>query len=222
MPYSDQVCLATDFSLYFYVFLSKMTPTVSYASELTWIWGKSPHVFDMSDTSAEEPEASHPRRRVRSKRTCQMREVCEANEVGRFFATGGTDVAGKPSQFYCRICRKDVLMLTHGSHAVLRHFQLSRCQAFCPLPATETGWWVLDFEGNPSVRVSWSVRESAFFEVLWPFRMDSIPLPRIFLLTILEPRTPHCQSLLRRRRWLKCCNWAAPTSWFTNCGHNSL
>ena len=77
----------------------------------------------MSDTSAEEPEASHPRRRVRSKRTCQMRKVCEANEVGRFFATGGTDVAGKPSQFYCRICRKDVLMLTHGSHAVLRHFQ---------------------------------------------------------------------------------------------------
>ena len=81
------------------------------------------------------------------------------------------------------------------------------------------GSWTL--KETPSVRVRWSAAENAFFEVFWSFGIESIPLPRIWLLTILEPRMPRCQSLLRCRRWLKCCNWAAPTSWFTNCGHNS-
>ena len=35
----------------------------------------SPHVAETSDTSADESEASHPRRRVRSKRTYKMKNV---------------------------------------------------------------------------------------------------------------------------------------------------
>ena len=73
-----------------------------------------------SDTSADESEASHPRRRVRSKRTFKMKKVWGADEVGRFFVTGATDAAGKPSHFYCWICRKDVSVLTHGPLEVLR------------------------------------------------------------------------------------------------------
>ena len=57
------------------------------------------HVADTSDTSADELETSHPRRRVRSKRTYKMRKEWGADEVGRFFVTGATDAAGKPSHF---------------------------------------------------------------------------------------------------------------------------
>ena len=64
----------------------------------------SPHAADKSDTSADESEASHPRRRVRSKRTFTMKKVWAADEVGRFFVTRATDAAGKPSHFYYRIC----------------------------------------------------------------------------------------------------------------------
>ena len=109
-----------------------------------------PHVADTSDSSADESEAGHPRRRVRSKRTFKMKKVWGANEVGQFFVTGATDAAGKPSHFYCRVCRRDVSVLTHGPHEILRHYQgvkhFSRDQR---LRLETPGWRVLDFEGNP-------------------------------------------------------------------------
>ena len=72
-----------------------------------------------------------------------------ADEVGRFFVTGVTDAAGKPSHLYSRICRKDVSVLTHGPHEVLRHFQGVKHFARDRRPRLETpGWRVLDFEGN--------------------------------------------------------------------------
>ena len=109
-----------------------------------------PHVVDTSESSADESEASHSRRRVRSKRSFKMKKVWGANEVGQFFVTGAADAAGKPSHFYCRVCRKDVSVLTHGPHEILRHYQevkhFARDQRLRP----ETpGWRVLDFEGNP-------------------------------------------------------------------------
>ena len=55
------------------------------------------HVVDTSDTIAEESDASHPRHRVSSKRTYKMKKVWGADEVGRLFVTGATDVAVKPS-----------------------------------------------------------------------------------------------------------------------------
>ena len=58
-----------------------------------------PHVLDTIDTSADESEASHPRRCVRSKRTCKMGKMWGADEVRRFFVTAATDAAGKPSRF---------------------------------------------------------------------------------------------------------------------------
>ena len=82
-----------------------------------------PHVAHTNDTSADESGASHPRRNVRSKRTYKMKKLWGADEVDRFFVTGATDAAGKPSHLYSRICRKDVSVLTHGPHEVLRHFQ---------------------------------------------------------------------------------------------------
>ena len=108
------------------------------------------HAVEASDSSADESEASHSRRGVRSKRTFKMKKVWGANEVGQFFVTGATDAAGKPSHFYCRVCRKDVSVLTHGHHEILRHYQGVKHFACDQRLRLETpGWRVLDFEGNP-------------------------------------------------------------------------
>ena len=73
-----------------------------------------------------------------------------ADEVGRSSVIWATDAAGKPSHFYCHICRKDVSVLTHGPHEVLRHFQSVKHFARYQRLRLETpDWQVLDFEGNP-------------------------------------------------------------------------
>ena len=73
-----------------------------------------------------------------------------ANEVGQFFVTGATDAAGNSSHFYCQVCRKDVSVLTHGPHEILRHYQRVKHFARDQRLRLETpGWRVLDFERNP-------------------------------------------------------------------------
>ena len=79
-----------------------------------------------------------------------MKKVWGANEVGQFSVSEATDAAGKPSHFYCRVCRKDVSVLTHGPHEILRHYQGVNHFARDQRLRLETpGWRVLDFEGNP-------------------------------------------------------------------------
>ena len=108
------------------------------------------HAVETSDSSVGESEATHSRRRVRSKRTFKMKKVWGANEVGQFFVTGATDAAGKPSHFNCRVCRKDASVLTHGPHEIFRHYQGVKHFARDQRLRLETpGWRVLDFEGNP-------------------------------------------------------------------------
>ena len=54
-----------------------------------------------------------------------------------------------PSHFYCRLTRKNVFVLTHRHHEVLRHFQGSRHFARDQRLRLETpGWRVLNFHGN--------------------------------------------------------------------------
>ena len=108
-----------------------------------------PHTFETNDTSGDETEGSEPRRGVRSKRTFKMKKVWGADELGRFFVTGSTDASGKPSQFYCRICRKDVSVMTRGVHEILRYFQETKHFPLDQRFRLETpGWRVLDFEGS--------------------------------------------------------------------------
>ena len=85
-----------------------------------------PRLRDTSDKSGDESCMGEPNRRLRSKRTYKMKKAWGASDVGQFFVTGPTDVATKPSQFYCSICRKDVFVLNHGHHETLRHFQDSK------------------------------------------------------------------------------------------------
>ena len=82
-----------------------------------------PHTFETTDTSGDETDVSEPQRTVRSKRTYKMKKVWGANELSRFFVTGPTDASGKPIRFYWQICRKDVCVITHGVHEILRNYQ---------------------------------------------------------------------------------------------------
>ena len=82
-------------------------------------------------------------------KTYNMKKAWGMSDVGRFFVTGPTDVATKPSHFYGRTCRKDVSVLTHGHHEMLRHFQGSKHFPRDQRLRLETpGWEVLDYEGN--------------------------------------------------------------------------
>ena len=108
-----------------------------------------PRLGDTSDTSGDESDANEPQRRLRSEKTYKMKRTWGTSDVGQFFVTGSTDVATKPSHFYCRICRKTVSVLTHGHHEILRHFQGSKHFPRDQRLQLETpGWEVLDCEGN--------------------------------------------------------------------------
>ena len=85
-----------------------------------------PPTFHRTDTSGEDTDTSQPRRSVRSKRTFKKKKSYVTDEVTRFFVTGPTDASTKLSEIECRICREDVLVLTHGSSETLRHFQGTR------------------------------------------------------------------------------------------------
>ena len=79
-----------------------------------------------------------------------MKKVYAATELGRFFVTAPSDAANMPSHFYCRVCLKNISVLTHGHQELLRHFQGSRHFARDQRLRLETpGWRVLDFHGNP-------------------------------------------------------------------------
>ena len=111
--------------------------------------GAVPHASQTSDTSGDDTDVSEPRRRVRTKKTFKMKKVWGASEIGRFFVTGPTDASGKPSHFYCRLCRKDVSVLTHSMHEILRHYQGTKHFPRDQRLRLETpGWRVLDFESN--------------------------------------------------------------------------
>ena len=111
---------------------------------------QSPHRVETSDTSGDETDASVGRRKVLSKKTYRMKNVYAATELGRFFVTGPSDAANMPSHLYCQLCKKNVCVLTHGHHEVLRPFQGRRHFARDQRLRLETpGWRVLDFQGNP-------------------------------------------------------------------------
>ena len=108
-----------------------------------------PRLGDTTDTSGDGSDAGEPRRRLRSKKTYKMKRAWGTSDVGQFFVTGPTDVATMPCHFYWRICRKDVSVLTHVHHEILRHFRGRKHFPRDQRLRLETpGWEVLDYEGN--------------------------------------------------------------------------
>ena len=141
------------------------------------------HVTDTTDTSGEDTDIEQPRRRVRSRRTFKMKKGYAVGELAQFFVTGPTDAVNKLSEFYCRLCRKDVSVLTHGGYEIIRHFQGHRHFARDQRLRLETpGWRVLDFDGNPLPEDELErQREKIMLAPLvvrdreYPFREDLIP-----------------------------------------------
>ena len=73
-----------------------------------------------------------------------------ATELGMFSVTGPSNAANMPSHFCCWVCRKNVSVLTHEHHEMLRHFEGSRHFARHQRLRLETQRSrVLDFQGNP-------------------------------------------------------------------------
>ena len=135
---------------------------------------QQPRVSDTTDTSGEDTDMEQPRRRVRSRRTFKMKKGYAVGELAQFFVTGPTDAANKLSEFYCRVCRKDVSVRTHGEYEIIRHFQRLRLET--------PGWRVLDFDGNPFPEDELErQRERIMLAPLvvrdreYPFREDLIP-----------------------------------------------
>ena len=78
-----------------------------------------------------------------------QKEESVGDHIGQSFVNGPTDDATKPRHFYCRICRKDVSVLTHCHHENLRHFQGGKHFArYQRLRLEMPGWEVVDYEGN--------------------------------------------------------------------------
>ena len=138
-----------------------VSPCVILFSELDEVLGKlrqgpsvaqqqQQRVPDTTDTSGEDTDFEQPRRRVRSRRTFKMERGYAVGELAQFFVTEPTDAANKLSEFYCRVCWKDMSVLTHGAYEIIRNFQGHRHFARDQrLRLETTGWRVLDFDGNP-------------------------------------------------------------------------
>ena len=93
--------------------------------------------MDTSGTRDDETDVSQ--------RTYKMRKVWGAG----LFCDWPTDIAAKPSHFYRRVSRKNVSVLTHGPHKILREFQGAKQFPCTQRLRLETpGWQVLDFKGN--------------------------------------------------------------------------
>ena len=111
---------------------------------------QSPQRVETSEIGGHQTDTSKGCRKILSKKSFRMKKVYEATELGRFFVTGSSDADNMPTRFYCRVCRKNNSVLTHGYHEVLRYFQGSRHFASDPRLRLQTpGWHVLDFHGNP-------------------------------------------------------------------------
>ena len=112
-----------------------------------------------------------------------MKKSYTTSELARFFLTGPTDASTKLNEFYCRLCRKDVSVLIHGSSEVLRHFQGIRHFARDQRLRLETpGWRALRFNGKPLTDDELEIQREKILRAPlvvrdreYPFREDLLP-----------------------------------------------
>ena len=81
------------------------------------------------DTSCDKIDIGGRRRKVLSKKTVRLKEVFVIEEHGIFFVTGPRDASSTFRISYCKICRKEVPLLTNGHYVNLRF-----CWGACRFP----------------------------------------------------------------------------------------
>ena len=132
------------------ILLSELDEVLDKLNQGPSILQQQQRVLETTDTSGEDTEVDQPRIPLRSRRTFKMKKGYAVSKLAQFFVTGPTDAENKVSGFYCRLCRKDVSVLTHGSYEKIRQFQGLRHFAHYQRLRLETpDWQVLDFDGNP-------------------------------------------------------------------------
>ena len=108
--------------------------------------------------------------------------------------TGPSDRANMPSHFNCRVCRKNVSVLTHGHHELLRHFQGSRHFAGDQrLRLERPGWRVLDFCGNPSSEDELERQRQKIRKSLFVVRYREYPFAEDLIIDeagVVDPQLP--------------------------------
>ena len=182
-----------------------------------------PRLGDTTDTNDDESDAGGPRRRLRSKKTYKMKRAWGTSDVGRFFVTGPTDVATKPSHFYCRNCRKDVSVLTHGHHEILRHFQGSKHFPRDQRLQLETpGWEVLDYEGNVMSPAEVERQREKIIRAPLVVRDREYPFSEDVTVDETGAVDPNLGVMAKVLPSLECCIWVAVMGSFTVSGHSSL
>ena len=111
---------------------------------------QGPQRVETSETSGDETDTSKGRQKILSKETFRVRKAHAATELGRFFVTGPSDAAKMPSYFYCRVCWRNISVLTLEHHEMLRHFQGSHhFDRKHRLHLETPKWHVLYFHGIP-------------------------------------------------------------------------
>ena len=182
-----------------------------------------PRLGDTTDTSGDESDAGEPRRRLRSMKAYKMKRAWGTGEVGRFFVTGPTDAATKPSHFYCRICRKDVSVLTHGQHEILRLFQGSKHFPRDQRLRLETpGWEVLDYEGNVMSPAEVERQRERIMGAPLVVRDREYPFCEDIIVDETGAVDPNLGVMAKFPPSLKCCVCVEAMSWSTVSGRSSL
>ena len=163
------------------------------------------------------------RRRMRSKWNSKMKKAWGTRDVGQFFVIGPTDVATMPNHFYCPFCRKDVSVLTHGHHEILRYFQgnklFPRDQR---LRLEKPGWEVLDYEGKAMSPAEVERQQERIMGAPLVVRDGGALFLRTSLSTRLVLWTPVLWWWPKFPPSLKFCVSAEVTNWCTNSGRSSL
>ena len=80
----------------------------------------------------------------------------------------GLQMVRQNRAIFCRICRKDVIVLTHGHRETLRRFQGSKqFPRDQRLRLKTPGWEVLDYEGNAMSPAEMERQREKIMRVLW-------------------------------------------------------
>ena len=77
-------------------------------------------VVGFRDLSERVKERLSPKKRKYSKRNLLNRRMLSAHESFKDFVTGAK--SGSDERFFCRICKRDVTIRTHGVSEIIRHF----------------------------------------------------------------------------------------------------
>ena len=152
-----------------------------------------------------------------------MKKTWGVGDVGRFLVTGPTDAATKPSHFYCRICRKDVSVLTHGHHEILRHFQGSKHFPRDQRLRLETpSWEVLDYEGNIMSPAEVERQREKIMRAPLVVRDGEYPYSEDVIVDETAAVDPNLGVMAKVFPSLKCCVWVAVMSSSTVSGRSPL